>query len=205
MPRRLSSTPLSQRTLARAKRHSGLIPAAPPPAGNTRALRTGAQSDGRNLPTFAATLAIVHEVIAEGAPWILATDRFAVENFAATLTTFRHAEAAFGAMSQTALMKKHKAQRVNVQRLRALNEMARDLGLTPAGRIKLGLQVAKTAAIVVSPVRTESRAMEVAQILADARVLPPTEAEVEPEADAVTVEAEGEVVPPLRAIEGDAA
>jgi hypothetical protein len=120
-------------------------------------------------------LAKVTEVTLEAAPWIESTDQFAVENLAASLTTYRYAESIFQSMTPVALMRMTRAQEVNVQRLRAINELARDLGLTPGGRFKLGLTAAKTEAARVQPVRTGDRAMAVAEILANANALPSTE------------------------------
>lgn len=175
MARRLSDKPLSAKTLARARARKGLTPAAPPPPGNKRAVRSGAQiSDGRTLESFHDVVGEVRGVLAE-AGWIGATDMFSVENFASELTIYRHAAAYFATSTPAGLTKRHKAQRVNVQRLRVLNEMARELGLTPAGRFRLGLTAAKTEAISVKPRRTDERALEVAEILAQARALPPAE------------------------------
>lgn len=176
MARRLADTPLSAATQARgkARRSQTGQDLAPPPTGNTRAMRTGAQvSDGRNLATFEQVITEVREVIASEAGWLQATDGFAVESFAAELTIYKHASAAFASMTPLALSKRHKAQRVNVQRFRALNAMANDLGLTPAGRTRLGLQAAKTQAIQrVEPIVSEERARRVAEILQRQRAIP---------------------------------
>jgi hypothetical protein len=199
MARRLSPKPLSNATRGRAAARHHPVPA--PPIGNTRALRSGAQADGRNLASYAETVGEVHRILAE-ASWIQPTDGFAVEMFARELTVFRHASAFFAARPPSHLVKMTRAQEINVARLRALNEMAKDLGLTPAGRFKLGLTQAKAEAIKVQPVRSRDHAMEVAQILADARAVPliDTEPEAEPAPEPVT---EAEVIE-LRVVDDEA-
>lgn len=52
-----------------ATRHN----APPAPKSNTRAVRTGSQANGSNLPGYAVTRAEVQALRAE-APWILSTD-----------------------------------------------------------------------------------------------------------------------------------
>lgn len=198
MSRRLADTPLSEATRERARaRRTPDHPAPPPEPGNQRAQRTGAQSNGRNLATFEQTVAEVRQVISEEAPWLRGTDSLALENFCAELTVYRHASAAFAAMSATALTKKHRAQRVNVQRFRALNAMANDLGLTPAGRFKLGLSEARAEAQrarsrVWQPSDiSEDRAARVAALLAQQHALPPVSTD-EPEAAPPTEEPEAD-------------
>ena len=166
------------------------------------------------MATYGETVAEIESLVADAA-WIAVTDAPAVELFARELCVYRHASTVLAQMSGTGLMKKHKAQGVQVKRLRALNEMARDLGLSPAGRFKLGLTSARTERELqhVRPVRSEARALEVGAILAAAgalpnrfRVIDAEEVEQPPEPVAETTpdetSAAGEVVP-LRVAEGE--
>lgn len=148
--------------------------------GNGRALKTGAQAAGANLPGYAVVRAEVETVRAE-APWILPTDEPLLTIFISELTAFRHTADAFARMGDTARGKKLSAAKLQIRRARVLGELADRLGLSPRSRFKLGLVVAKTEAVRVRPVRSQERALAVARLLAESGALPPIEAEVVPD------------------------
>ena len=92
------------------------------------------------------------------------------------------------------MQKKVKAQKAQVTRLRALRELALDLGLSPSGRYRLGLTAARTEAIKVQPVRSEERALEVASILAEVGAIPSMDAKPEHDEGPPAEPVEAEVV-----------
>lgn len=165
-PRRQVDAPAPRRV---AKRRPS-VPA--PPAGNQRAQKIGAQSQGRNLETWERTRADV-EAALEASPWLAPSDHLLLEVFASELSTYRHAAAALQRLSPTALNRKLSAQRLQIRRSRVLGELADRLGLSPQSRYDLGLVVAQTEAVTVKPVRTVERAQAVGRLLRESGALPP--------------------------------
>ncbi len=145
-----------------------------PAKRNGRALKTGAQASGENLPGYASVRAEIEAVRSE-APWILPTDEPLLTIFLSELTAFRHTADAFTRMGDTARGKKLNAVKLQIRRARVLGELADRLGLSPQSRFKLGLVVAKTEAVKVQPVRSVERARAVAELLQRSSALPPVE------------------------------
>ncbi len=81
-------------------------------------------------------------------------------------------------MPETARFKKLNAVKLQIRRARVLGELADRLALTPMAGAKLGLNVARTEAVRVQPVRTVERAKAVAELLRSSGALPPVDAEV---------------------------
>jgi hypothetical protein len=173
--------------------------APPAPKRNLRALKTGAQANGENLPDYEKTRAEVEAVRAE-APWILRTDEPLLEVFAAELNAYRYTNVALARLGDTSRFKKVSAVKLQLRRARLLGELADRLGLSPQSRFKLGLMVAKAEAVKVQPVRSEERARAVATLLQRSGALPPIEDEdVEPESDQdadVVAASDSEEIPP---------
>jgi hypothetical protein len=174
--------------------------APPAPRRNTRAVRTGAQANGENLPDYEKTRAEVEAVRAE-APWILRTDEPLLEVFAAELNAYRYTNVALARLGDTSRFKKVSAVKLQLRRARLLGELADRLGLSPQSRFKLGLMVAKAGGVKVRPVRSEERARAVATLLQRSGALPPIEDEdIEPESDVqdadVVAASDSEEIPP---------
>jgi hypothetical protein len=169
-----------------------LRPAPPPPRGNQRAVKTGAQADGRNLSGYELTKHDVEEAIA-AADWLRPSDGLLLDIFCRELHAYRHASDALARMTDAAYAKKLNAAKLCTRKARVLGELADRLGLSPQARFRLGLTVAKTeAAGRVMPVRTDERARAVAELLARSGALPPVpDAEVAEDATSPSDESGG--------------
>jgi hypothetical protein len=164
-PRRLSRKPLKVKPK----------PTPPlPEKGNTRALKTGASADPRNLPGYSQTVLEVQQAI-DAAMWIKSTDLLLLDVFTRELHAYRHASDALGRLGDVATLKKESANKIQIRRARVLGELAGRMGFTAESRFRLGLTEAKTerAKQGSAPVRTEERAREVAALLQRAGALPP--------------------------------
>ena len=141
--------------------------------GNRRALRTGAQADGRNLPGFEETR---KEVPGGHRRRDLAStsDLLVLDLFTRELHTYRHANDALARLGDTALLKKVNAQKLQVRRAKVLGELAGRMGFTAESRYRLGLTVTRTERerVRVVPVRSEERAQKVAELLARSGAIP---------------------------------
>lgn len=166
-----------------------------PAKRNVRAVTNGSRASGRNLPGFEATRKEVQAAI-DAADWLQPTDSIILELFCSELNAHRYTAKVLAQMTPVASMKKLNAQRLQIRRGKLLLDLASQLGFTAASRYRLGLTAAKIhrATQGATPVRSEQRAQEVANILARSGALPPptVDAEVVPE----DAEAPHDVAPP---------
>jgi hypothetical protein len=144
-----------------------------PPENNLRAVRHGADANPASLPEYVETVEQIREMVAIDCPWLKPSDEPLLMTFIGEYVLHRRATAVLTQMSPAALMKAHKAQQTVSKRARVINELANSLGLSAAGRYRLGLTLAKTEAIRVQPVKTADRAAEVARILVAAGAVQP--------------------------------
>jgi hypothetical protein len=137
-------------------------------------MKTGAQADARNLPGFAETRAEVQAAI-DAAGWLQETDKLMLEILIRELHIYRHADDAHAKMGDVALSKRLNVSKLQLRRVRVLTQLAAQMGFTATSRYKVGLTQARTARELQGavPVRSEERALHVAQLLQASGALPP--------------------------------
>jgi hypothetical protein len=161
----------------------------PTPKGNTRALRNGSRTKHpENLPDFDKAVEEMQEALIN-CTHIRREHMPLVELFTMELHAYKYTAAILAASTPTALLKKHAAVKHQIRRAKVLGELADKLALTPTAGAKMGLNVAKTEAVRVEPVRTVERSKLVAELLQRSHALPPAEADVVVEAEVVEADA----------------
>jgi hypothetical protein len=146
--------------------------------GERRHVKHGGKGDPRNSQLWPTIEARVKKVAAEHAPWVLATDQFALEIFIGLLV---------GCEEMRAYLDDHSWLDVDGHErpvvrtyMRALSKAgteAERLGFTPSARVDLGFKAAATE-VAIRPIRTLERSKEVASILGQIGALPRPAAEV---------------------------
>jgi hypothetical protein len=177
---------LSKDPEKRARQLANLRNAPPAPAGNNNNTQLGLRSKQPwTLPGSELSEQRVLEMI--GTPeWIEQQDAMTVSLLVGSVQLIDHAFKKLASDAGMGFEKWRKAMLAIDRFQRTAGEQADKLALNPEARARLGLAVAKTKAVEVTPVRSVERARMVANLLDRFGVLPP--GAIEPAVDAEVVD-----------------
>lgn len=143
------------------------------PALNNRGLKDGMRSrQPYTLPGAELSEQRVLEML--GTPeWIEQQDSITVDLLVGSVQRIDHGNKVLAENPGMAFAKRHRLLLALDRFTRTAADLADKLALNPDARARLGLAVAKTKAVEVTPVRTVERARKVANLLDQFGVLPP--------------------------------